>query len=169
MSGVSVLFRIRCSPPSWLRKSCFKYQNVIMKGVPVSVVVPSKRSKPVRSAEAALTRFGSVLRGTMRPCELHLWQLHRETVLSAPRRSSHRLAAVPRPGFAGTNSTVIFKKERHTSAKDSAIKRSACSWSIPARRRWRLPAHKREAVARLSRDKPATDLRLFIPHSPQGP
>ena len=103
------------------------------------------------------------------PFIVNLWQLHCETVLSAPRRSSHRLAAVPRPGYAGKNSTVIFKKERHTSAKDSAIKRSACGWSIPARRRWRLPAHKREAVARLSRDKPATDLRLFIPHSPQGP
>ena len=39
-----------------------------------------KRSKPVRYAEAALTRFGSVLRGTMRPFELHLWQLHCKTL-----------------------------------------------------------------------------------------
>ena len=30
-----------------------------------------------------------------RPSELHLWQLHCETVPSAPRRSSQRLAAVP--------------------------------------------------------------------------
>ena len=29
-----------------------------------------KRSKPVRYAKAPLTRFGSVLRGTMRPHEL---------------------------------------------------------------------------------------------------
>lgn len=35
-----------------------------------------KRSKPVRSAKAALTRFGSVLQGTVAPLELHLWQLH---------------------------------------------------------------------------------------------
>lgn len=38
------------------------------------------RSKPVRSAEAAFIRFGSVLRGTLRPFELHFWQLHCETV-----------------------------------------------------------------------------------------
>ena len=56
-----------------------------------------KRSKPVRSAKAALTRFGSVLRGTMRPCELHFWQLHCETLPSGLRRSGQRLAAVPRP------------------------------------------------------------------------
>ena len=61
----------------------------------------TKRSKPVRSAKAALTRFGSVLRGTMRPYELHLWQLHCKTLPAAPRRSGQRLAAVPRPGFAG--------------------------------------------------------------------
>ena len=129
----------------------------------------SKRSKPVRSAKAALTRFGSVLRGTMRPFELHLLQLHCETVPSAPKRSSHRLAVVPRPGSAGRYATVICKKERHTSSKVSANKRSACGWFIPARSLRSLPAHKREAVARLCRDKPATDLRWFIPHSPQGP
>ena len=60
-----------------------------------------KRSQSVRYAKAALTHCGSVLRGTMRPSELHLWQLHCETVPSAPKRSSHRLAAVPRPGSAG--------------------------------------------------------------------
>ena len=43
-----------------------------------------KRSKPVRCAKAPLTRFGSVLRGTMRPYELHLWQLHCKTLPSAP-------------------------------------------------------------------------------------
>lgn len=43
-----------------------------------------KRSKPVRYAKAPLTRFGSVLRGTMRPYELHLWQLHCKTLPSAP-------------------------------------------------------------------------------------
>ena len=36
-----------------------------------------------------------------RPSELHLWQLHCETLPAAPRRSGQRLAAVPRPGFAG--------------------------------------------------------------------
>ena len=36
-----------------------------------------------------------------RPYELHLWQLHCETLPAAPRRSGQRLATVPRPGFAG--------------------------------------------------------------------
>ena len=44
----------------------------------------TKRSKPVRSAKAPLTRFGDVLRGTMRPYELYLWQLHCKTLPSAP-------------------------------------------------------------------------------------
>ena len=60
-----------------------------------------KRSKPVRCAKAPLTRFGSVLRGTMRPYELHLWQLHRKTSSLRAERSGQRLAVVPRPGFAG--------------------------------------------------------------------
>ena len=30
-----------------------------------------------------------------RPSELHLWQLHCETLPAAPRRSGQRLAAVP--------------------------------------------------------------------------
>ena len=51
---------------------------------PLRVRSGRKRSKPVRSAEAALTRFGSVLRGTVRPFELHLWQLHCETLPSGP-------------------------------------------------------------------------------------
>ena len=96
MSGVSVLFRIRCSPPSWLRKSCFKYHNVIMKGVPVSVVVPSKRSKPVRSAKAALTRFGSVLRGTAAPLRTTLMAAPLQDSSLRARRSGQRLADVPR-------------------------------------------------------------------------
>lgn len=41
---------------------------------------------------ALVTFFGAM----MRPFELHLCQLHCETVPSAPKRSSHRLAAVPR-------------------------------------------------------------------------
>ena len=72
----------------------------------------TKRSKPVRSAEAPLTRFGSVLRGTKRPYELHLWQLHCETLPSALKRSSQRLTAVPRPGFAGPSAKGITMKER---------------------------------------------------------
>ena len=127
------------------------------------------RSKPVRSAEAPLTRFGYVFRGTMRPYELHLWQLHCKTLPSAPGAPVRDLRPFRAPGFAGRYATIICKKERHTSYKVSANKRSACGWFIPTRRRWRLPAHKREAVARLCRDKPATDLRWFIPHSPQGP
>ena len=54
-----------------------------------------KRSKPVRSAKAPLTRFGLILRGTMRPFELHSWQLHCKTLPAAPRRSGQRLASVP--------------------------------------------------------------------------
>ena len=42
------------------------------------------RSKPVRSASGSLTRFGSVLRGTVRLYELHLWQLHCKTLPYAP-------------------------------------------------------------------------------------
>ena len=34
-----------------------------------------------------------------RPSELHLWQLHCETLPAAPRRSGQRLAAVPRRDF----------------------------------------------------------------------
>ena len=44
----------------------------------------TKRSKPVRYAKAPLTRFGSVLRGTVRPYELHSWQLHCKTLPYAP-------------------------------------------------------------------------------------
>lgn len=55
-----------------------------------------KRSKPVRYTKVPLTRFGSVLRGTKRPFELHLCQLHCETLPSGLRRSSQRLAVVPR-------------------------------------------------------------------------
>ena len=48
--------------------------------------------------------------------ELHSWQLHCETVPSAPKRSSHRLAVVPRPGSAGPGARGIRKKERRTNA-----------------------------------------------------
>ena len=59
-----------------------------------------KRSKPVRFAEAALTRFGSVLRGTVRPYELHLWQLHCETLPSGltPLQGETRGRSAPRCG-----------------------------------------------------------------------
>ena len=55
-----------------------------------------KRSSHLLSAEAPFRRLGSVLRGTKRPSELHLCQLHCETLPSGLRRSSQRLAAVPR-------------------------------------------------------------------------
>ena len=129
----------------------------------------SKRSKPVRSAKAALTRFGSVLRGTKRPYELHSCQLRCETIPYAPKRFGHRLTGAPRPGFAGLYATVRGSMEGSANAGGSAIKRSAFGWIIPTRSLRSLPAHKRKAVARLCRDKPTTDLRWFIPHSPQGP
>ena len=44
-----------------------------------------KRSSPLLSAKASFRRLGSVLRGTMRPSELHLWQLHCKTLPSAPK------------------------------------------------------------------------------------
>ena len=43
-----------------------------------------KRSKPVRFTKAAHTSFGSVIRGTERPSELHYWQLHCKTLPYAP-------------------------------------------------------------------------------------
>ena len=102
-----------------------------------------KRSKPVRCAKAPLTRFGSVLRGTMRPYELHLWQLHCETVPSAPRRSSHRLAAVPRPG-SGVPATI----QRHPYAE----------------------VKKKRSSERLCPAEPSRDLRLglSVPSSPSS-
>ena len=51
-----------------------------------------------------------------RPYELHLWQLHCETLPAAPRRSGQRLAAVPRPGFAGPGARGIRWKERPAAA-----------------------------------------------------
>ena len=44
----------------------------------------AKRSSPLPYAKAPFRRLGSVLRGTERPCELHLWQLHCKTLPSAP-------------------------------------------------------------------------------------
>lgn len=73
-----------------------------------------KRSKPVRYTKVPLTRFGSVLRGTKRPSELHLCQLHCETLPSGLRRSSQRLAVVPRrapriKGIAVAVSSRLFR------------------------------------------------------------
>ena len=47
------------------------------------------------------------------------------------------------PIYKNANST---KGPWHINAECSPIKRSACGWFIPARRRWRLPAHKQKAV-----------------------
>jgi len=84
-----------------------------------------------------------------RPFELHSWQLHCETLPSALTRSSQRLTAVPRPGFAGPDARGIRWKERPAGAEDSAIKRSACGWFIPTRSLRSLPPNKGKAVARL--------------------
>ena len=55
-----------------------------------------KRSKPVRSAEAALTRFGSVLRGTDAPLRTPLMAAPLQDSSLRARRSGQRLADVPR-------------------------------------------------------------------------
>ena len=49
-----------------------------------SAYYDEKRSKPVRSAKAALTRFGSVLRGTVAPL--------RTSLMAAPLQDSSRRA-----------------------------------------------------------------------------
>lgn len=85
----------------------------------------------------------------MRPYELHLWQLHCETLPSAQKRSSQRLTAVPHPGFAGPGARGVRWKERPAGARGSAIKRSACGWFIPTRALRSLPPNKGKAVARL--------------------
>ena len=106
-----------------------------------------KRSKPVRSAEAALTRFGSVLRGTNAPL--------RTPLLAAPLQDSSRRADTAlwsetcgrsAPRLRRSICVGHHKNQRRTYSSGSARKRSACGWFIPARRRWRLPSHKREAV-----------------------
>ena len=53
-----------------------------------------------------------------RPLGLHSWQLHCKTLPAAPGRSGQRLAAVPRPGFAGmgASSTGIPNQERPAGA-----------------------------------------------------
>ena len=47
-----------------------------------------------------------------RPSELHSWQLHCKTLPAAPRRFGQRLAAVPRPGFAGPYAKGITRISR---------------------------------------------------------
>lgn len=106
-------------------------------------MIKIKRSKPVRYAKAALTRFGSVLRGTVRPCELHLWQLHCETLPSGLTHSRERLAAVPRPS-AGVPAT----NQRFPDAE----------------------VRKKRSSARLCPAEPSRDLRLglSVPSSPSS-
>ena len=85
-----------------------------------------KRSKPVRCAKAPLTRFGSVLRGTMRPYELHLWQLHCKTLPSAPSAPVRDLRSFRASGFAGPCARGIRWKEQTTSTSVwKAVKPSA--------------------------------------------
>ena len=87
----------------------------------------------------------------MRPFELHFWQLHCETLPYGLRRSGQRLAAVPRPGFAGRYASVRASKKGSAGSDGSAIKRSAFGWIIPARSLRSLPAHKGKAVTASSR------------------
>ena len=71
------------------------------KGVPTKksqmTLVPATHSgSPLHCANAPFRRLGSVLLDTVNPSKLHLWQLHCETLPSAPRRSGQRYADVPR-------------------------------------------------------------------------
>ena len=100
----------------------------------------TKRSKPVRSAKAALTRFGSVLRGTVAPLRTPLMAAPLQDSSLRAGRSGQRLAVVPRPGFAGQYAKGSKKIERNQYSKDSAMKRSAFGWFVPARSLRSLPA-----------------------------
>ena len=112
----------------------------------LSASVQDERGQmPVRSAKASLTRFGSVLRGTERPFELHSRQLHCETLPSALTSSSKRLTAVPRPGFAGSDARGIKESWRHQVSTVSKRMRSACGGLIPARSLRSLPPNKGKA------------------------
>ncbi len=76
-----------------------------------------KRSSPLLYAKAPFRRLGSVLRGTKRPSEFHLWQLRWETVPSGLRRSGHRLPDTPRrasriKGKKVTASSRLFRSLR---------------------------------------------------------
>ena len=94
---------------------------------------------------ALVPSFGAL----SRPSEHHSWQLHCKTLPAAPRRSGQRLAAVPRPGFAGLYATGINQNQRRTCSGVSAIKRSAFGWFIPTRSLRSLPPNKGKAVKRL--------------------
>lgn len=84
-------------------------------------------------------------------------------------RSSQRLAAVPRPGFAGPDAKGGNKIERNKYSKVGAMKRSAFGWIIPTRSLRSLPPNKGKAVKRLCSAGPATDSCWSLPHRPQGP
>jgi len=103
-----------------------------------------------------------------RPFELHSWQLHCETLPSALKRSSQRLTAVPRPGFAGPYVRGIRRKECPACSRDSASKRSACGWFIPTRSQRSLPPNKGKAVARLLPAPRSGCLPLPLPSHPQS-
>ena len=92
----------------------------------------TKRSKPVRYAKASLTRFGSVLRGTKRPFELHLWQLHCKTLPSAP--------GAPVRDLRSFRAALRAYKEKRSRPAVGCSARCACSttasspcWSVPHR------------------------------------
>ena len=84
-------------------------------------------------------------------------------------RSSQRLAAVPRPGFAGPDAKGGNKIERNKYSKVGAMKRSAFGWIIHTRSLRSLPPNKGKAVKSLWPALPGTDSCWFIPHRPQGP
>ena len=116
------------------------------RSAPVTEESGQRQFAPLKLRSLALVPSSGAL---SRPYELHLWQLHCETLPAAPRRSGQRLAAVPRPGFAGPDARGIRWKERTAGARDSASKRSACGWFIPTRPLRVLPPNKGKAVARL--------------------
>ena len=81
---------------------------------------------------------------------------------SALKRSSQRLTAVPRPGFAGPDARGIRRKERCPGSKVGARKRSACGRFISTRRVWRLPAYKRELEGGGLKGQTAKDCKASV-------
>ena len=94
------------------------------------------RSKPVRYAKAALTRFGSVLRGTDAPLRTPLMAapLRDSSLRATPLRSETRGRSAPR--FAQMSKTVV----KNQLEKDSAPFLTACQGvsSVIVIVRWKL-------------------------------
>ena len=88
-----------------------------------------KRSKPVRSAKAALTRFGSVLRGTIAPLQTPLMAVPLQDspfrAHAAPGRDSRpfRAPASPDPaqGVLGRRNVLLAPKSEKQSSLQSSF------------------------------------------------